>query len=544
MSEPSYTEQLSDAYWRLNNLYKIQDENGQVRTFKMNHVQRHLYSRMHYKNLICKARQLGITSLVQLFMLDRCLFNENARAGVIAQGLEAARVFFDVKIKFGYDNLPEDVRRAIPIKSSNKQELQLANGSYIHVDTSHRSGTLQYLHVSEYGVVCAQAPDKAVEIQTGALNTLAPNAICFIESTAMGRSGHFYEMCSLSRQREAQNAQLTPLDYRLHFYAWFWDERYVLDYDVEIPKALQDYFAQLRGDHGIKLSQQQMAWYTKKSEEQGDRMRQEFPSTYEEAFEKTIRGAIWGEAIARMRSEHRILNLPFQSGYPVNTFWDLGRNDSTAIWFHQRIGPWDHFVHFYENRLVDISHYIAHLQELQQTRKFVYGTHYLPHDGAKLTLEAIAGSVADQLRNAGLRVMVVPRTRDIVKSVNDARAAFQHCRMDKEYCDLGITHLEDYVWKFDETNQTYTKTPLHNHASNGADAWRTFAAGYQGERSQVVDYYSARMRGGREPEEVNPDHVKHPGNVPPGVREMPLTEIGPFGSARKTLSGPGYGDIL
>ena len=537
--QPSFVERLSDPFWRLNNLYKIQDATGEVRTFTMNPMQRHLYSRIWYKNLVLKARQLGCTTFIQLFMLDRCLFNDNTRAGVIAQSLEAAKTFFDVKIKFAYDQLPTDLQKLAPLKGSNKQELQLVNGAYIHVDTSHRSGTLQYLHVSEYGVVCATAPDKAAEIQTGALNTLDPHSICFIESTAMGRTGHFYEMCSKAKTREAQDAQMTPLDYRLHFYGWFWDQRYVLDYPVEIPKRLKDYFNQLRFEHGIKLSPQQMAWYTKKSEEQADRMRQEFPSTYEEAFEKTIKGAIWGEAVATMRSENRITSLPFERGYPVNTFWDLGRNDNTAIWFHQRIGAWDHFVHYYENRLVDISHYITKLQELQQTRKFVYGTHYLPHDGSKLTLEAIAGSVADHLRNAGLRVMVVPRTRDVVKSVNDARSRFQHCRIDKDNCEVGITHLEDYQWKWDETNQAYTQTPLHNHASNGADAWRTFAAGYHGERSNVVDYYTARMRGA-----VDPAAVQHPGNLPPGVEDRALVQISPFGPSRRTLTGPDYSDIL
>ena len=527
--QPSYAEQLADPYWRLNNLYKIQDVDGQVCTFKMNPMQEHLYRRIWFKNLVLKARQLGCTTFIQLFMLDRALFNSNTRAGVIAQSLEAAKTFFDVKLKFGYDQLPEDLRKLVPPKSSNKQELQLSNGSHIHVDTSHRSGTLQYLHVSELGIICAQHPDKATEIQTGALNTLAPQAICFIESTAMGRSGTFYDMCSLARQKEAQGAQLTPLDYRLHFYGWFWDQRYVLPYEVDIPQSLEEYFQQLREDNGIKLTWQQKAWYAKKTEEQGDQMRQEFPSTYEEAFEKTIKGSIWGKAMARMRSEHRILPLPFESGHPVNTFWDLGRNDNTAIWFHQRIGPWDHFIGYYENRLVDISHYIQYLQELQQTRKFVYGTHYLPHDGEKLTLEAIAGSVADHLRNAHFRVLVVPRTRDVVRSVNDARTSFQHCRIDKEHCEVGITHLEDYQWKWDETNQAYTKMPLHNHASNGADAWRTFAAGYQGDRSQVVDYYQARMTGAPAQQ---------------AAQQTMKSIISPFAPGRKEMPTPDYSDIL
>lgn len=50
------------------------------------------------------------------------------------------------------------------------------------------------LHISEYGKICNKYPDKAREIQTGALNTVAPESEVFIESTAEGNSGYFYDM--------------------------------------------------------------------------------------------------------------------------------------------------------------------------------------------------------------------------------------------------------------------------------------------------------------------------------------------------------------
>ena len=64
---------------------------------------------------------------------------------------------------------------------------------------SLRSGTLQYLHVSEYGKICAKFPDKAREVRTGALNTVDKNGIVFIESTAEGQDGHFFELCQAAR---------------------------------------------------------------------------------------------------------------------------------------------------------------------------------------------------------------------------------------------------------------------------------------------------------------------------------------------------------
>ena len=124
------------------------------------------------------------TTFIQLFMLDRCLFNPDMKAGVIAHTREDASAFFTSKIKFAYDNLPEEIRKAVPAERTNVRELAFRNGSRISVGTSLRSTTLQYLHVSEYGKLCAQYPDKAAEVRAGALNTIAPGNFVFVESTA------------------------------------------------------------------------------------------------------------------------------------------------------------------------------------------------------------------------------------------------------------------------------------------------------------------------------------------------------------------------
>ena len=106
---------------------------------------------LHHSNLILKARQLGFTTFLQLFMLDACLFNSNVRAGTVAHRLDDARVIFRDKVKYPYDNLPEGLKAVIPIGRDSADELIFANNSSIRVSTSMRSGTLQYLHISEYG---------------------------------------------------------------------------------------------------------------------------------------------------------------------------------------------------------------------------------------------------------------------------------------------------------------------------------------------------------------------------------------------------------
>ena len=134
----------------------------------MNWAQEDLFREMHFMNVVLKARQLGFTTFIDLFMLDQCLFNSNVRAGIIAHNRDDAKIIFRDKIKYPYDNLPDVLRARISAESDTAQELLFSNNSSIRVGTSLRSGTLQLLHVSEYGKLCAKYPEKAREVRTGA----------------------------------------------------------------------------------------------------------------------------------------------------------------------------------------------------------------------------------------------------------------------------------------------------------------------------------------------------------------------------------------
>src|SRR5690554_2165242 len=215
-------DRLADPWWRLNNLYKIKNEYGEVVQFRPKPEQTFLYDNLWYLNIILKARQLGMTTFIQLFILDRCLFNDNVNAGIVAHTKEDAEAFFADKIKFAYDNLPVDLKRLRPATSDSARHLRFSNGSQIRVGTSLRSGTYQYIHVSEFGKMCAQYPEKAQEVITGTLNTVAPGQFVWIESTAEGAHGPFYEMCQraerLAQAVERGEASLTKLDYKFFFF--------------------------------------------------------------------------------------------------------------------------------------------------------------------------------------------------------------------------------------------------------------------------------------------------------------------------------------
>ena len=101
---------LNDPLWRLNNLYWIIDKSGNKSLFNLNWAQKKLYHDMWYCNIILKARQLGISTFVCLLFLDRCLFNSNQHAGIIAHTREDAEVMFR-RVKFAYDCEPSNVVR-------------------------------------------------------------------------------------------------------------------------------------------------------------------------------------------------------------------------------------------------------------------------------------------------------------------------------------------------------------------------------------------------------------------------------------------------
>ena len=103
---------LSDQYWRLNHLYSIVDKRGRQITFEMNWAQKELFENMHYCNLVLKARQLGISTFICILFLDQCLFGKNVSAGIIAHTMEDGQHLFN-RIKFAYDNLPDDIKKLI-----------------------------------------------------------------------------------------------------------------------------------------------------------------------------------------------------------------------------------------------------------------------------------------------------------------------------------------------------------------------------------------------------------------------------------------------
>lgn len=464
-------DQFGDWRWRLNNLYWITDKSGKRTLFRMNWAQEALFNDMHYLNAILKARQLGFTTFIQVFMLDQCVWNSDIRAGTIAHTLPDAQSIFRDKVKFPYDNLPDQIRAANPIVKDSATELMLANNSSIRVGTSLRSGTLQYLHVSEYGKVCAKYPEKAREIRTGALNTIQAGQVAFIESTAEGQEGHFFELCQQAKSKGRSGAQLTPLDFKFHFYPWWKSPEYEIDPDgVVIETAYAEYFAGLERTHGIVLSERQKAWYVKKAEVQKTDMKREYPSTPDEAFEAAIEGAYYSEEIAKAELEGRVGTFKAVKGVPVHAVHDIGVGDKHATWFFQIMPERVRCVGFYWINGVGMPAIAKDIKKLYADRNWTPGRHHLPHD-AKVMEWGTGLTRIEQFLKEFPDSKIVPRGA-VDDGINAARHVFQFCEFDEEDCSDGLKCLRNYRKEWSEELGCWKDRPYHNWASDGADAFR------------------------------------------------------------------------
>ncbi|EOW9225205.1 terminase, partial [Vibrio cholerae] len=76
---------IGDKWWRLNNLYKIENEDGELVTFKLRPAQALLFKLMGHRNIILKARQLGFSTAIDIYLLDEALFNNRLKCGIVAQ---------------------------------------------------------------------------------------------------------------------------------------------------------------------------------------------------------------------------------------------------------------------------------------------------------------------------------------------------------------------------------------------------------------------------------------------------------------------------
>lgn len=241
-----------------------------------------------------------------------------------------------------------------------------------------------------------------------------------------------------------------------------------------------------------KVTYRDNPWFPEVLRQEMEHLRETDPDEYLTVWEghcrQTLDGAIYAREIREATTANRITKVPYDRSKPVHTFWDLGRSDHTAIWFAQVVGFEFRVLGYYQNRGHALDYYLKEVQ----SRGYVYGDHWLPHD-AENELLASERTIAQQMRAAGFTVRITPKI-GVTDGINAARTIFPSTWFDEDGCTDGLSCLRRYRYGVDDNGQ-FTRTPLHDDASDGADAFRYMAVALRDVKPRTITIARPTMAG-------------------------------------------------
>jgi phage terminase large subunit len=220
-----------------------------------------------------------------------------------------------------------------------------------------------------------------------------------------------------------------------------------------------------------KINWSDNPWFPETLSLEKDALKSRDPSSYQTVWEGlcrlTVDGAIFANEMQIAELDERITKVNYDPTKPVHAIFDLGWADSTAIWFLQFVGMETRLIRYVEDNQKTISHYLA----LMQTYGYMYDTLWLPHDAQNKTLASNGKSIEEIVRNSGYKTRIIERT-PIADSINAARTIFRNCWFDRENCYDGLQCLRHYRYEVDPETGQFSRNPLHDQYSHGADAFR------------------------------------------------------------------------
>ena len=195
-------------------------------------------------------------------------------------------------------------------------------------------------------------------------------------------------------------------------------------------------------------------------------------------FSAAVVGSYYGKEITNADIAGRICDVDVDPNLPVNTAWDLGIGDSTAIWAFQTAPDGLRIVDYYESHGQPLLHYINVLAAKPWAKQWAEGKTYLPHDAMAREL----GTGRTRLET--LKMLDAPSPQIVPNhtvddGINAARISFENMWIDRTRCKDGLEALRQYRTEFDDKRKVFKARPLHDWTSHAADAFRYMAMAWR-----------------------------------------------------------------
>lgn len=231
-------------------------------------------------------------------------------------------------------------------------------------------------------------------------------------------------------------------------------------------------------DSGILDKEELTAAASQLSEDQ-------YNQEYECSFDAAILGAYYGKEMTRVDAEGRIRVVEHDPNFPVNTAWDIGRTDDTAIWWYQNIGQEIHVLDWYAESGGSVENFNGErfepgsLVDVIRSKPYRYGRHWLPHDARAKTLASDGKSVMEKLaKYLGFSSLGIAPHLSVQDGIEAVRTVLGRCYFDHK-CNpdsqSGIEALRQYQREYNEDSKAFMRTPKHDWTSHSADAFRMLA---------------------------------------------------------------------
>jgi hypothetical protein len=208
----------------------------------------------------------------------------------------------------------------------------------------------------------------------------------------------------------------------------------------------------------------------------------QYEQEMENNFDAALPGRFYADLVNEAVAEGRVTGDDlYDPSQKVHVAADLGLRDSTAWWFWQPRRDGIAVIDYYEHSNVHMDHYL----EMLHDRGYDYAEIWLPHDSKAKTLATrrstleqlrVPSSVRPDLYDGGvvMPTRLTPKLA-IQHGIDAVRLILPRCTFAEKACERGLDCLRSYRRQWHEHTQSFSDKPLHDWASNGADAFRYMA---------------------------------------------------------------------